>query len=243
MKPAPDLDLRAVATSLSDIAATVGSEAMTATKMVRRIADQAQETAVLAAELDAAAKFVEAAVLAQAELLTRALQATAATAPIVEGLSAAALSIGNISALIGGIAGQSRLLALNARIEAARTGDSGRGFGVVANEMNVLAQQTLAATKDIDGRSRVVGECVVATRDAFGIAANGIDRQQELIGDVVAAISRQRAASATVAQLTHETVSGVEDAAVIIGRVASVAMALDMLARRVGRAAEVRASA
>ena len=56
--------------------------------------------------------------------------------------------IGEVSRLIGGIAGQTNLLALNATIEAARAGEAGKGFAVVAGEVKALAGQTASATAE-----------------------------------------------------------------------------------------------
>ncbi len=77
--------------------------------------------------------------------------ATSATATI-DGLKASSSDIGSIVNLIAAIAKKTNLLALNAKIEAARAGDAGRGFAVVASEVKSLSLQTQEATTDIKRR-------------------------------------------------------------------------------------------
>jgi methyl-accepting chemotaxis protein len=78
-----------------------------------------------------------------------AIDKAAQTDQSIAGLATASQKIGEIIALINGIASQTNLLALNATIEAARAGDAGRGFAVVAEEIRNLANRAAQATAEI----------------------------------------------------------------------------------------------
>lgn len=86
------------------------------------------------------------------------------------------VQIGEIIESVGELADQSQLLAINAGIEAAKAGESGRGFSVVASEMRTLADQSKSAARRIRA---IVGEVRKAAEDAATIAETGQGRFQE----------------------------------------------------------------
>lgn len=83
--------------------------------------------------------------------------------------------IGGVSGLIKNVASQTNLLALNAAIEAARAGEHGRGFAVVADEVRALSENTTVSTGKIDHLLQQVGASCKDMQAAMSVAANGVD--------------------------------------------------------------------
>ncbi|TSK06719.1 MAG: HAMP domain-containing protein [Geobacter sp.] len=99
-----------------------------------------------------------------------------ASAVTVGDLGKKSEQIGAIVNTINDIADQTNLLALNAAIEAARAGEQGRGFAVVADEVRALAQRTSSATREIGEMIKAVQQ---QTRGAIGAMQSGVTRVEE----------------------------------------------------------------
>ncbi len=94
----------------------------------------------------------------------------------VHSLGAAADRIGQVVVLIQTVARQTSLLALNASIEAVRSGEAGKGFAVVANDVKALAKQTAQATDDISAQIRDIQRAAEETASALGHVTGSVGR-------------------------------------------------------------------
>lgn len=101
----------------------------------------------------------------------------------VNELGSQAEDIGKIMRVITDIADQTNLLALNAAIEAARAGEAGRGFAVVADEVRKLAEKTMDATKEVGSAVSAIQSGVQGSIEDMGQAATAVDRVSELAAE------------------------------------------------------------
>lgn len=149
--------------------------------------------------------------------LSQLIQATHAQVSLLNHSSG---KVAGIIDVINSLADQTNLLALNAAIEAARAGDAGRGFSVVADEVRSLAQKTVAATTDI---TRIVGEFKQQAQSMDELMTSGLSLAAEnerhagqvagAIGDITQSMERLTGEMNQVVVAIEEISSTTEDIA------------------------------
>jgi methyl-accepting chemotaxis protein len=115
-------------------------------------------------------------------------------------------AIGQVMNVITDIADQTNLLALNAAIEAARAGEAGRGFAVVADEVRKLAEKTMTATKE-------VGQSIQAIQQGVQASMNSVDSVSEVIDKATGLASESGDALAEIVSLVQSTTDQVSSIA------------------------------
>ena len=126
-------------------------------------------------------------------------------------LSEHAQAITQIMNVISDIADQTNLLALNAAIEAARAGEAGRGFAVVADEVRKLAEKTMASTNDVSSAIKAIQESTAKSMEAVDGAVNQIGQATGLANDSGRALQEIVATVESTADQVHAIAAASEE--------------------------------
>lgn len=160
--------------------------------------DRSGTVAAATEELSSSVNEISNQITTSVKIVEEAVVEAQNTEELVAGLVDAAAKIGEVTAIISGIANQTNLLALNATIEAARAGQAGKGFAVVASEVKSLAADTARATDEIE--SQIGGIQVVSrtTAEAIQKITKIIEQVSETSTAISGAVEEQSAATREV---------------------------------------------
>ena len=171
---------------------------------VQEVASNVQETAAAARDSQAQVSRSNIDINESMAATTRVVDAVQSSNSTIDQLNQSIVKIGDITRVIAEIASQTNLLALNAAIEAARAGEQGRGFAVVADEVRKLAERTTSSTADINITVSEIQAVTARAVAGMDVAAKEVETGISKLRDSVSGLEGIMRSSAQVSTMSDQ---------------------------------------
>ncbi len=202
-------ELDATARLLADVAVAANTQTEQGLMSTSVALTGSEQVASATEELSASIKEISGQADQSKDVSDRAIQQVLRARQVMQEVADSAQAVAQIVNVISEIARQTNLLALNAAIEAARAGDAGRGFGVVASEVKELANQTRSSTKDIADRIEGVSASVERGGKAVEDISAALEQLAGYVNSISSAIYEQNAVTTEIARGAEQGVASV----------------------------------
>ena len=215
--------VQSTAQSMSQTAEQTSKKTSAVAAATDQAANNVQTVASAAEELTASIQEIGRQVAQSTKIASDAADQARTTNQEVSALADAAQKIGDVVTMIQDIAEQTNLLALNATIEAARAGEAGKGFAVVASEVKQLATQTAKATEQIGQQINEIQNATGGAVDAIGKITSTIEEVHGIANGIAAAVEEQSSATQEISRNVQEASASTSEVSANIGDVTAAA--------------------
>ncbi len=216
-------EVLSTAQEMSAIAGQTRDQASSVEETSQKAMENVETVAAASEELTSSIEEIGRQVTSSSRISGEAMEKARHTNTQVEGLTGAARKIDQVVNLIQEIAEQTNLLALNATIEAARAGEAGKGFAVVASEVKLLANQTAQATDQIAAQVAEIQAATESSAEAIGQIVGTIESVSEISTGISSAVEQQSAATGEISRNIQEAAAGTRSVSGSIGGVTQTA--------------------